>query len=52
MPVLAKLASVAAHPEEVVPVLRMALAARRARALPADSAAAFCYGMLNRVSRR
>jgi len=52
MPTLSKLAEVAAHPGEVVPLVKMALAARRARALPQGEDLAFCYGMLNRVSRR
>lgn len=52
MPTLAKLAEAAAHPGEVVPLVKMALAARRARALPQSEDLAFCYGMLNRVSRR
>lgn len=50
-----KLAQLIAHPDEIVPVFRMLAAARRAKALPAlqaDPALAFCYGMLNRVSRR
>ncbi len=52
MPTLSKLAEAAAHPGEVVPLVKMALAARRARALPQGEDLAFCYGMLNRVSRR
>lgn len=50
-----KILQLLAHPTEVVPVLRMVAAARRAKALPAlkaDPALAFCYAMLNRVSRR
>ena len=52
MSTLAKLVEAASHPGEVVPLVKMALAARRARALPQGEALAFCYGMLNRVSRR
>lgn len=52
MGALAKLVAAASHPSEVVPLAKMALAARRARALPQGESLAFCYGMLNRVSRR
>ena len=52
MPTLSKLVEAAAHPAEVIPLAKMALAARRARALPQGESLAFCYGMLNRVSRR
>jgi farnesyl-diphosphate farnesyltransferase len=52
MVALSKLVEAAAHPSEVVPLVKMALAAKRARALPQGEALAFCYGMLNRVSRR
>jgi farnesyl-diphosphate farnesyltransferase len=50
-----KLAQLVAHPSEFFPVVEMALAARRAKALPAlksDPSLAFCYDMLNKVSRR
>ena len=47
-----KLASMLQHPDEIVPLLQMALAARRAKMLPKDPSLAFCYDMLNRVSRR
>ena len=50
-----KILQLLAHPTEVVPVLRILAAARRAKALPAlkaDPALALCYAMLNRVSRR
>ena len=53
--IMSKLLQLAAHPDEVVPVVRMLAAARRAKALPAlkaDPALKFCYEMLNRVSRR
>jgi farnesyl-diphosphate farnesyltransferase len=40
------------HPNEFVPLLRMALAAKRATKLPSNPGLAFCYDMLNRVSRR
>ena len=52
---MSKLLQLAAHPDEVVPMLRMLAAARRAKALPAlksDPSLQFCYEMLNRVSRR
>ena len=40
------------QPEEVAPLLQMAWAAHKAKQLPKDSNLAFCYDMLNRVSRR
>lgn len=48
---MGKLADVLAHPEELWPLVRMKLAADRAMKLPKDPDLAFCYGMLNSVSR-
>lgn len=39
------------HPDEVVPLLRARYAAYKATQLPRDSNLAFCYEILNRVSR-
>lgn len=39
------------HPEELLPLLRVHRAAKRATRLPQDPDLAFCYDMLNRVSR-
>lgn len=47
-----KLVSMLQHPDEIVPLLQMALAAKRAQLLPKDPSLAFCYDMLNKVSRR
>ena len=49
---MGKLIQVIKHPDEVWPLLVMALAAQRAKQLPSDKSRAFCYDMLNRVSRR
>ncbi|GAX82208.1 hypothetical protein CEUSTIGMA_g9636.t1 [Chlamydomonas eustigma] len=40
-----------AHPEEFLPLCRMALAAKQAAKLPKHPDLAFCYEMLNNVSR-
>lgn len=40
------------QPEEVAPLLQMAWAAHKAKQLPKETNLAFCYDMLNRVSRR
>eukprot|EP00887_Chlorella_sp_A99_P003015 scaffold9.g3015.t1 len=48
---MGKLGEILKHPDELVPLLSMYLAARRAKALPKQPGLAFCYGMLNRVSR-
>merc|ERR1711990_1058260 len=39
------------HPDEALALGRMYLAARQAKKLPASPTWAFCYDMLNRVSR-
>jgi hypothetical protein len=49
---MGKLAELMKRPDEVWPLLVMALAAQRAKQLPRDPSLAFCYSMLNRVSRR
>ena len=49
---MGKLSQMVKHPDEVWPLLVMALAAQRAKQLPSDKSRAFCYDMLNRVSRR
>ncbi|KAK9815785.1 hypothetical protein WJX72_009464 [[Myrmecia] bisecta] len=48
---MGKLQSILQHPDEVLPLLQMALAARRAKQLPKQPSLAFCYDMLNQVSR-
>lgn len=40
------------QPEEFSPLVQMAWAAHKAKRLPKDPNLAFCYDMLNRVSRR
>ena len=40
------------QPEELAPLAQMAYAAHKAKRLPNEPNLAFCYDMLNRVSRR
>ena len=40
------------QPEELSPLVQMAWAAHKAKRLPKEPNLAFCYDMLNRVSRR
>ena len=40
------------QPEEAIPLVQMAWAAHKAKQLPKEANLAFCYDMLNRVSRR
>ena len=40
------------QPEELQPLVQMAWAAHKAKRLPKEPNLAFCYDMLNRVSRR
>lgn len=40
------------HPNEVLPLFRMAIAAKNAAKLPKHPDLAFCYDVLNKVSRR
>jgi len=49
---MGKLREVLEHPDELIPLVQMAFAAKRAKILPKDKSLAFCYDMLNRVSRR
>ena len=51
-PVLKKVLALLSRPDELWPLLQMALAARRVKRLPQEPNLAFCYNMLNRVSRR
>ena len=39
------------HPEELMPLLRVKRASKLACTLPSDPDLAFCFGMLQRVSR-
>lgn len=48
---MGKLGELLSHPDELVPMLSMAMAARAAKQLPKQPGLAFCYDMLNRVSR-
>ncbi|KAG2450142.1 hypothetical protein HYH02_000245 [Chlamydomonas schloesseri] len=48
---MGKLGDLLSHPNEIMPLLRMYRAAKRATKLPKDPDLAFCYGMLNDVSR-
>ncbi len=45
------LSDVLAHPEEFLPLCKMALAAKQATKLPKHPDLAFCYDVLNNVSR-
>lgn len=49
---MGKLREVLEHPDEVLPLMQMAIAAKRVKVLPKDKSLAFCYDMLNKVSRR
>ena len=49
---MGKLREVLEHPDELVPLIQMAYMAKRAKILPKDENLAFCYDMLNLVSRR
>ncbi len=51
-PRLRKLTELLSRPEEMLPLVQVALAAQRAKALPQNPDLAFCYDMLNKVSRR
>mmetsp|Transcript_1664 Transcript_1664/g.4830 ORF Transcript_1664/g.4830 Transcript_1664/m.4830 type:complete len:479 (-) Transcript_1664:515-1951(-) len=42
---------VLSRPDELLPLVQVALAARAAKSLPQDPDLAFCYDMLNKVSR-
>ncbi|KAF6264647.1 farnesyl-diphosphate farnesyltransferase [Scenedesmus sp. NREL 46B-D3] len=48
---MGKLGDILAHPEELLPLIRIYAATKRATQLPEDPKLAFCYDMLNRVSR-
>ncbi|KXZ56552.1 hypothetical protein GPECTOR_1g496 [Gonium pectorale] len=48
---MGKLGELLSHPDEFMPLFRMYRAAKRAAKLPQDPDLAFCYGMLNDVSR-
>ena len=49
---MGKLREVLEHPDELLPLMQMAVAAKRVKVLPNDKSLAFCYDMLNKVSRR
>ena len=49
---MGKLRDAIEHSEELWPLLHMYFAARKAKQLPKEPNLAFCYDMLNRVSRR
>ncbi len=51
-PKVRKVGVLLSRPEELLPLVQVALAARRAKALPLDPDLGFCYDMLNKVSRR
>ncbi|WIA33097.1 hypothetical protein OEZ86_006251 [Tetradesmus obliquus] len=48
---MGKLGDILAHPEELLPLIRIYAATKKATQLPEDPKLAFCYDMLNRVSR-
>jgi farnesyl-diphosphate farnesyltransferase len=49
---MGKLSEILRHPDEFLPLVQMAFAAERVKVLPKDESLAFCYDMLNKVSRR
>ena len=49
---MGKLREILEHPDELLPLVQMAVAAKRVKVLPKDKSLAFCYDMLNKVSRR
>lgn len=51
IPWVCKAIAALSRPDELIPLLRVASAARRAKSLPQDANLAFCYDMLNKVSR-
>ena len=48
---MGKLADLVRHPDEIIPMLGMVVAAQKAKRLPKDPSLKFCYDMLNKVSR-
>lgn len=48
---MGKLADTLRHPDEIIPMLGMFMAAQKAKSLPKDPSLKFCYEMLNKVSR-
>ena len=48
---MGKLAEILAHPDEFLPMLRMYLVAQSVKKLPKDPDLAFCFNILNSVSR-
>ena len=49
--IMGKLADLLRHPDEIIPMLGMVVAAQKAKRLPQDPSLKFCYDMLNKVSR-
>ena len=49
---MGKLSEILRHPDELLPLVQMAIAAERVKILPKDESLAFCYDILNKVSRR
>ncbi|KAG7666618.1 putative Squalene synthase LSS [Nannochloris sp. 'desiccata'] len=48
---MGKLEEILKHPDELLPLFSMYMAAKRAQVLPQEPSLRFCYDMLNRVSR-
>ncbi|KAI8477155.1 MAG: farnesyl-diphosphate farnesyltransferase [Monoraphidium minutum] len=48
---MGKLGDLLSHPEEILPLAKMYYASKQACKLPSDPKLAFCYDMLNQVSR-
>ena len=48
----AKILGMLQHPQEIKPMAEMYFADKRAQQLPQEPNQAFCYDMLNKVSRR
>ena len=48
---MVKISELLNHPDEIIPLLGMYIASRKAKKLPKDESLKFCYDMLNKVSR-
>jgi hypothetical protein len=49
---MGKVQEILQHPDELLPLVQMLVSDYRTKQMPLDPGLAFCYGMLNRVSRR
>ena len=48
---MVKISELLNNPDEIIPLLGMYIASRKAKKLPKDESLKFCYDMLNKVSR-